>query len=524
MATKDVDERCTKIEEIDCNVSYNTVRDYESRRYIRLPNLLELVQSGIFGDVVPSTFISLKDDTELSSGEFTGSLCIVTYRGEKRVVIKEVIRSRAGFEVKDETQDPFPTNPFTYSNFRCNQTFSLEPLEEMNALLQLSESEIIARINENTALPININIPIGLFKVTNNRLGTDCGKSHYFVVMNATKGHKLTDYLKAASASGSREVIVKFAKVLSELHTHGIVHNDLTPGNIFYDRETDVFTLIDISGIFLGMKIFERAKNEYVKKLAFAFDREYFIAMVRFFLNKWRIETIELRTEFKKAYIAALPSDLYVSAREMFPSDWLPPVDEIKIIDDLDPWVTIPPVEDDIAPDVDPVYVPSFKESFDVLDEARVILVPNESHDTPLEEACAIPLPDESHSLLEEACVIPLPDESHSPLEESPVFSESEVAMDINDDTELSRAQQYPPPLYVDLDSWYSLDESISDSFSDDEIGSPIELTIGNNYDDTATEVSANDISMSTITQLSDYDDNILDEMIIEAIANAIGT
>jgi serine/threonine-protein kinase len=75
-----------------------------------------------------------------------------------------------------------------------------------------------------------------------------------YIAMDYLKGHNLLAYCKSEQLLPAKEVLevlVKVADALDYAHENGVVHRDVKPANIIYDRETGVMKVTDFGVAFL---------------------------------------------------------------------------------------------------------------------------------------------------------------------------------------------------------------------------------------------------------------------------------
>lgn len=75
-----------------------------------------------------------------------------------------------------------------------------------------------------------------------------------YIAMDYLKGENLLAYCKPEKLLPAKEVfsmLVKVANALDYAHRHGVVHRDVKPANIIYDRETGVLKVTDFGVAFL---------------------------------------------------------------------------------------------------------------------------------------------------------------------------------------------------------------------------------------------------------------------------------
>jgi len=75
-----------------------------------------------------------------------------------------------------------------------------------------------------------------------------------YIAMDYLKGENLLAYCKPEKLLPGREVLqvlVKVADALDYAHENGVVHRDVKPANIIYDRETGVMKVTDFGVAFL---------------------------------------------------------------------------------------------------------------------------------------------------------------------------------------------------------------------------------------------------------------------------------
>merc|ERR1740138_1473719 len=109
----------------------------------------------------------------------------------------------------------------------------------------------LAREHPDMLKDSSMSFPVKIFHC----LGKVGSKTHDLVVMRYVPGLRFTEFimhkLHANQVQELMCVLECFGSFLADFHKryNGLQHGDLTPANVFFDKQSYMFTLVDVSDI-----------------------------------------------------------------------------------------------------------------------------------------------------------------------------------------------------------------------------------------------------------------------------------
>lgn len=133
-----------------------------------------------------------------------------------------------------------------------NTDWSLEPIEENIYSIKVKSNRIgwIAKTYEQKefAKKESVNLyKLQKFDGIPKILGTGISNDFSFVIMSEAPGVCLYDYMfeNVFTEENIKPIVLKLLKILQNIHSEGVIHQDIKPENIMYDCKSEIITLID---------------------------------------------------------------------------------------------------------------------------------------------------------------------------------------------------------------------------------------------------------------------------------------
>ena len=197
---------------------------------------------------------TIKGITQIANGSSSHSVFRVETTTGMYIVksVKLAIEKNSEREIKRRTSEETDRNGKNLEkNINHIRLITTTPEEELQHLSQLTTNKIVTTWNNNPKHKLIISIPVALYKVQD----TETKTVFYIEIFPEAPGGSLQTIIKTEQNSELLEPLFEtLGQRIAQLHVEAkLSHGDPNPANIFYDKESGIFTMIDPHSIMLQL-------------------------------------------------------------------------------------------------------------------------------------------------------------------------------------------------------------------------------------------------------------------------------